>query len=105
MRLRRVPKLIDQRMAPEHTLHDGALHALAASVNQTYLTQAGLARRVHVLIDDGRDVPRRERVQIERALDWDATAPFLAACRVAAPLMYGYSTGVLDALTNVRANA
>ena len=69
MRLSRVPELLDQRMGRKHTLHDGALHALAAAVNQPDLAQPGLVGRVDVFLDDRRDVARGERVQVERAFD------------------------------------
>ena len=49
MRLGCVPELLDQRMGAEHTLDDGALHALAATVNQPHLAQPGLVGRVGVL--------------------------------------------------------
>jgi hypothetical protein len=38
-------------------------------VNQPHLAEARLVGRLHVLVDDRRDVARRERVQVERVLD------------------------------------
>ncbi len=46
-----------------------ALNALAASVNQPHLAQAGFMRRADVLHDDRGDVARRERVEVERVFD------------------------------------
>ena len=69
MRLSRVPELLDQRMGFEHTLHDGALHALAASVNQTDFAQAGFVSGPDIFLDYRRDVTRGERVQVESAFD------------------------------------
>ena len=59
----------DQRMPFERLLHDAALHAAPAPVDQPYLPQAGRVRLVDVLIDDRRDIARRKRVEIERAFD------------------------------------
>ena len=67
-----VPELRDQRMPLEDGLHDRALRAAAASVNQAKLPQAGLVRGAYVLVDDGRDVARREGMEIELRFDGDA---------------------------------
>src|SRR5688500_74039 len=56
-------------MAIERLLHDAALHAFAAAMNQAHFPQACGVRGIDVLIDDGRDVPREERVQIEVVVD------------------------------------
>src|ERR1044072_3691788 len=72
MRFRRIPELDDERMAVERLLHDAALDALAAAVNETNLAQALLPGGVHVLLDDRLAVPRREGVEGERVLDGTA---------------------------------
>jgi hypothetical protein len=72
MRLGSIPEFDDERMAIERLLHDASLHALAASVNQTDLGEAGLVRSRHVLVDDRRDVARRERVEVEALFDRNA---------------------------------
>jgi hypothetical protein len=59
-------------MPLEHLLHDAALNAFAAAMNQADLTQAGFVRGVDVLLDDRRDLPRRERVQVEVIVDGNA---------------------------------
>ena len=64
-----VPELDDQRMPLERLLHDAALNALAAAVNQPDLAQAGLVRGVDVFLDHRRDVARRERVEVEMIFD------------------------------------
>jgi hypothetical protein len=64
-----VPELRDARMALERGLHDAALHAVAAAVNQPHFAQAGGNGGVDVLLHDRRNVPRRKRVQIELGLD------------------------------------
>ena len=69
MRLGSVPEFDDERMVFERPLHDGTLHALAASVNESNLGEARCVRCVDVLLDDRRDVARRERVKIERLFD------------------------------------
>ena len=71
VRLRRVPELHDQRVVFERLLDDGALHALAAAVNQPHLAQARFMCGVHVFDDDRRDVAWRERMQVERVFDRD----------------------------------
>ena len=72
MRGRVVPEFRHQRVFLENGLDDCALRARAAAVNQAKLPQAGLMRCAHVLVDDGRDVPWREGVEIELRLDGDA---------------------------------
>ena len=67
-----VPEFVDQRVALERLLHDAALNAFAPAVNQPHLAQPGLVGGVHVFLDDGLDVARRERVKIERVLDRNA---------------------------------
>ena len=59
-------------MLLEDGLDDRALRAAAASVNQAKFPQAGLVRGAYVLIDDGRDVARRERMEVELPFDGDA---------------------------------
>ena len=71
VRLRRVPELDDQRMLLERLLNDAALNALAASVDQPHFAEPGFVRGIDVLFDDGCDVARRERVEIERVFDRD----------------------------------
>jgi hypothetical protein len=55
----------------ERRLHDAALHAPPAPVNQPHLAQTGFNRGVDVIGDDTRDVARRERVKIQLALNRD----------------------------------
>ena len=71
MRLRGIPVILDQRMVGEDLVNHRALDALAAAVNQPHLAQPGLVGRVDVFIDHGWDVARGERMQIERAFDWN----------------------------------
>ena len=72
MTLRRVPERLHERMRLQRRLHDPALHAAAAPVNQPHFPQARVVRRAHVLLDDRSDVPRAEGVQVEEVLDRDA---------------------------------
>ena len=69
MRLGSIPELDDERMTIEHLLHDPALNALAAAMNQPHLAQAGVMCRRHILLDDRRHVARGERMQVERVLN------------------------------------
>jgi hypothetical protein len=64
---------LDERMIPQDLLDTHALDADPSSMNESDFPQTGLMRRAHVLVDDRRDVPRQERVQVERVFDWDAT--------------------------------
>ena len=67
-----VPELGDQWVPLEGGLHDPALDAAAAAVNQAQLTQSGLMRRVNVFLHDGGDVARRKRMEVELGLDRNA---------------------------------
>jgi len=71
MCLRRVPEFDDERMLLERVLDDAALHAFPASVNQAHFAQTRLMRGVDVLLDDRRNITRRERVEIDRVFDGD----------------------------------
>src|SRR5687768_7964082 len=57
---RGIPEFNDQRMPFQHLVHDAALHALAASVDQSHLAEAGFVRGVDVLLDDRRNIAGRE---------------------------------------------
>jgi hypothetical protein len=48
------------------------LHALAASMNQADLTKSCRVSGGDVLLDHGRDVTGRERMQVEAIFDGDA---------------------------------
>src|SRR5260221_5032856 len=56
-------------MAIERRLHDAALHASPAAVDDAHFVEAGGPGGVDVLGDDRRDVARRECMQIDLALD------------------------------------
>lgn len=56
-------------MSLQRLLHDGTLHTASAAVNEPHLPQTCRMRFVQVLLDDGRDVSRCERMQIELAFD------------------------------------
>ena len=71
MRFGCVPEFRDERVPIERLLHDAALHAAAAAVDESNLPQARGMRRVHVLFDNGLDVTGCEGVQIQRAFDRD----------------------------------
>jgi hypothetical protein len=71
VRCRVVAEFDDQRMAIERSLDDAPLHAFAAPVHESNVAKAGLCGRIDVLAHDGRDVSRRERVEIELAFDWN----------------------------------
>jgi hypothetical protein len=52
-------------------LHDAALDAATAAVNQPHFIESGSGGRVDVLLDNRWNIARRERVQIQFALDRD----------------------------------
>jgi len=59
-------------MVFERLLDDPALHALAASVNQPHLAEAGFVCGSDVLDDHRRDIARREGMEVERIFDWNS---------------------------------
>lgn len=69
VRVRVVGEECDKRMALEGGLHDAALDALPASVDEAQAAETGLVRGANVLLDDGGDVGGREGVQIKFGLD------------------------------------
>src|SRR5256885_8900926 len=64
-----IAERFDLRKPIECRLNDTALDAGSASVNDADFAEAGPRRGVDVLLDDGRDVARREHVEIDLALD------------------------------------
>ena len=72
MRVRVIPKRRDEGMSLEDRLHDAALNASPAAMNEPQLAQACVVGGAHVLVDDRRDIARRERVEIDLALDRDS---------------------------------
>ena len=75
MGFRRVEEGHDVIVLLEDRLNDSTLDTLTATVNQTNLGQASLARGADVFVDDGRDVTWMEGMQVERALDRNAHNP------------------------------
>ena len=72
MRVRVVPKRRDEGMTLEDGLHDAPLNASPAAMNEPQLAQACVVGGAHVLVDDRRDIARRERVEIELRFDRNA---------------------------------
>ena len=71
MRARIVPEFEHARVPLERGLDDPALNAPPAAVHQPHLAESCRSRRLNVFSDHGRDVRRRERVQIDFSLDWN----------------------------------
>jgi hypothetical protein len=71
--LRGIPEFDDERVSFERLLHDAALHASAAAVNQSDLAQPAVPRGGDVLVDNGRDIPRSEGVEVEGVFDRNPT--------------------------------
>ena len=71
MRVGIVPELLDERMTLERSLDDAALNPASAAVNEPHFSKPCLRGGGHILLDDRRNIRRRERVQVELALDWN----------------------------------
>jgi len=69
VRIRVVPELCDERMAFEHGLHDAALDAAAAAVDEPQTAQAFVVRGDDVFLDDRRNISGSEGVEIELGAD------------------------------------
>ena len=69
MRVGRVPELGDERVPVEHRLDASTLDATAATMDQAHFRQTSRVRRHQVLVDDGRNVARRECVEIDGVFD------------------------------------
>ena len=96
VQMRRGCKISRRAMPIERLLHDTALHAAAASVNEPHLAQAGGVCLVDVLLDDRRDIGRRKRVEIERAFDGNPQrVSILHRAQLDAGLSYRAVTSVL----------
>ena len=78
-----VPEFDDEWMAFEERLHDAALHAATAAVDEPDRRQSRLARGLQVLVDDGGNVGGPEGVQIELARDGNGSGvvvQFIYSC-------------------------
>ena len=80
MRLRRVPEVGDEPMGGQEALDGCALHALATPMDETHELQARLVRRVQIILDNGDDIARLKRVQIDRVFDWDPNVALVFHC-------------------------
>src|SRR6516225_2301390 len=69
MGLWRVVERLDERTLLKHRLHDAALNAPAAAMDQAHFAKPGFPGGAKVFLHHRRDVPRRECVQIERVLN------------------------------------
>ena len=58
-------------MPLERGLDDPTLDAAPAAVHQSHFAESRGSRSLDVFSDHGRDVRRRERVQIDFSLDWN----------------------------------
>ncbi len=81
-------------MLTQAPLDVGALHPLAAAVNQPDFGEAGLTRRVQVFLDDGPHVARCKRVQIDAVLDGDVNG-FVFHCKLPIELQTAYPNSYL----------
>jgi hypothetical protein len=66
-----IEELDYERMAVQGLLHDTALNTLSAPVDQANGAQAGLMRRIEVLLDDRRNISGGEGVEVEAVPDGD----------------------------------
>lgn len=67
-----VPELSHAPVPVERGLNDAALHAAAAAVHEAHAVKPGVPGGVDVFLDDRRDIPRREGVQVEFPVDGNA---------------------------------
>lgn len=69
VRVRCVPEVRDRRILLEFLLNRGSLDAPTAAVHEAHQIEAGMARRVEVLLDDRGDFTRRKGMEVEKILD------------------------------------
>lgn len=70
MRTRVVPERRDDVVIAEERVHDGALHAAPASMDESDFSEALLLRGPEILVNDRRDVAGQEGVEVELRVDW-----------------------------------
>jgi hypothetical protein len=58
-------------MAGEDSVHDLALHAYAAPVDDAYLSESLPERLKQIFLDHALDFLRPECVEVDPVLDWD----------------------------------
>lgn len=68
---------LHQRVLFQRRLHDAPLHSLAAPVNDPHLPQPLLVALPDVLLHNARNVPGRERVQVDVVLDGEDDGVFV----------------------------
>jgi hypothetical protein len=81
MRRRIIKKLQYQRMPFEGLLHDSALYACTAAMDDSHFAKAGGVSLIQVLCDHRRDIAGREGVKIEGALDWNTERVLILHCQ------------------------
>ena len=69
MRIGVVEEFGDERMVVERLLHDAALNATSAAMDEPKPPKTGRVRRRHVFVDDRWNVIGREGVEIETVFD------------------------------------
>jgi hypothetical protein len=69
MRRSVIEKLRHEGMPFERLLDDAALNAHAPAMDEPHVAQTSGVCFIQILFDDGRDVPRGERVKIENTAD------------------------------------
>ena len=62
-------------MTIEGGLHDPALHAASAPMDEPHVAKPGVRGRCDVFLDDGGNIARGEGVQIELGFDGNANGP------------------------------
>ena len=81
MRLCGIPELRDERVSAQVSLNGGALNALPAPVNQSHDLEACRLSGLEIVVDNGKNVTRREGMQIDRSLDGDRDRIVIAHSR------------------------
>ena len=68
---------LHQRVLLQRRLHDAPLHPLAPPVNDPHLAKTLLVALQNVFLHHARDVPRRERVQVDVVLKGEDDGVFV----------------------------
>ena len=67
-------------MLAKQPLHGGALHALAAAMDETHFMKARVACGTQVFLDYRNDISGRETVEVDRIFDWDIDRRLVFHC-------------------------
>jgi len=75
VRLRRIPERQHEVVSVEQAVYGRPLHAFASSVDQPNHREPCFLRGVQIIVDDGDDIARLERVKVDRLFDGNFNRP------------------------------